>query len=361
MNDHIIVSGATDKTIKIHYLFEDQECLVLKEHSSFISSLQSIDNRFFLSGSNDRTIKLWDSNSGEVLQTFSGHSSSISDLVINEELIASASFDKTVKIWNRKTNELAHTFTAHGSGVTSVALLPNNQMVSGTRKGKVYFWDLSTGKNIKTVDLQSWISAIAIDAKGNLIIATRKNNVSRLNAENEKKTIIREGPFLQKKALLTNDGIIISQTLEKEIYRWEILTDKILIKNITNEKHSVAERINNLDRSYEHFVFIPIAEFIMIEIGLDRLFKKFANSCNKDELLSNFIKGYQNIQKRILNYFASAEGEDNKNYQLIVAENGFIPMEPPKEEENNLRSKQRRKVRKILISCQEIWDKIQTK
>lgn len=60
-----------------------------------------LSNERIISGSDDKTIKLWNVNSGECIQTLTGHSSCVSSVaVLSNDKIVSASDDKTIKIWN---------------------------------------------------------------------------------------------------------------------------------------------------------------------------------------------------------------------------------------------------------------------
>jgi len=55
----------------------------------------------------DKLVKLWDSRSGEFVQNFEGHTKGISDIAwsASSELLASGSDDKTVRLWNVNTVE----------------------------------------------------------------------------------------------------------------------------------------------------------------------------------------------------------------------------------------------------------------
>lgn len=61
----------------------------------------------FITGSYDRTCKLWDTFSGEQLATLEGHSNIIYCLCFNNpygDKIATGSFDKTAKLWDLEGN-----------------------------------------------------------------------------------------------------------------------------------------------------------------------------------------------------------------------------------------------------------------
>ena len=60
------------------------------------------DGRTALSGSEDKTLKLWDLASGKELRTFTGHSDEVSSVAIAPDgrTVLSGSYDKTLKLWD---------------------------------------------------------------------------------------------------------------------------------------------------------------------------------------------------------------------------------------------------------------------
>lgn len=60
---------------------------------------------FFLSGSGDRTIKLWSTDDSICQKVYLGHQDDVIkvEFLRNPDLIASGSEDKTIKIWNTLT------------------------------------------------------------------------------------------------------------------------------------------------------------------------------------------------------------------------------------------------------------------
>ncbi len=72
-------------------------------------------------------IKMWSSADGRLLATLRGHDKEISDIDINFEntLLVSGSCDKTIRIWNLKTTETTTVLQGHSAMVTSVEVRDN--------------------------------------------------------------------------------------------------------------------------------------------------------------------------------------------------------------------------------------------
>ena len=70
---------------------------VLEGHTCDICSVFVKDN-LIISGSDDKTIRIWNINSGECIKVLEGHTSNVMSVFVKDNLIISGSDDKTIRI-----------------------------------------------------------------------------------------------------------------------------------------------------------------------------------------------------------------------------------------------------------------------
>ncbi|MEH2298108.1 MAG: ribosome assembly protein 4, partial [Nostoc sp.] len=154
-NGQQLASASVDKTIKIWDVSSGQLLKTLTGHSDrIISVAYSPNGQQLASASVDKTIKIWDVSSGQLLKTLTGHSSEVISVAYspNGQQLASANSDKTIKIWDVSSGQLLKTLTGHSSSVNSVTYSPNGQQLASANSDKtIKIWDVSSGQLLKTL------------------------------------------------------------------------------------------------------------------------------------------------------------------------------------------------------------------
>ncbi|NMG58848.1 WD40 repeat domain-containing protein, partial [Geitlerinema sp. P-1104] len=131
-----------DKTLKLWDLETGRELATLTGHSWWVNAVAiAPDGKRAVSASRDKTLKLWDLETGRELATLRGHRSEVNAVAIapDGKRAVSASDDKTLKLWDLETGNVSATFTGD-SAMCSCAITPDGvTVVAGDAGGRVHF------------------------------------------------------------------------------------------------------------------------------------------------------------------------------------------------------------------------------
>jgi len=150
--------------------------LTLKGHQDWVSALaMSADGQFLASGSLDKTVKLWNLETGETRYTLKDHQQGVLCLTLspNGQWLASGGFDQTIKVWNLETGELCHTLKGHSGSVRSLVIMPDNQtLISGSFDQTIKLWQLEQGKFVQDLVKEAGrLSALALSPEGKTLVS----------------------------------------------------------------------------------------------------------------------------------------------------------------------------------------------
>ncbi|HEY9871919.1 MAG TPA: hypothetical protein V6D12_00670 [Candidatus Obscuribacterales bacterium] len=180
-----LVSGSFDKTIKVWDLPREEIIHTLADHTKGVFSVAiSPVAPIVASGSWDETIKLWNMDTGELINTLIGHNGSVRSIAISRDgsTVVSGSFDKTIKLWSLDTGELIGTLNDDASQVYAIALSPDDQIIaSGGDDGIIRLWRLDTGEFIGALTGNlSCVCSLAISPDAQTIAASSVNGAIAL-------------------------------------------------------------------------------------------------------------------------------------------------------------------------------------
>ncbi|RSH85891.1 uncharacterized protein EHS24_004076 [Apiotrichum porosum] len=95
----------------------------LKGHTDGVMCLQyhtALSNPSYpvlITGSYDRTVRIWNLDSGELVQTLRGHARAVRALQFDQMLLFTGSMDGTVRMWNWRKGECLRVLEGHSDGV----------------------------------------------------------------------------------------------------------------------------------------------------------------------------------------------------------------------------------------------------
>jgi len=181
----LLASGSDDCTIRLWDTTTGLPLHTLSGHTGSIYGVAwSPDGRLLASGSTDRTIRLWDTTTGLPLHTLSGHSNLINSVAWSPDgrLLASGSDDCTIRLWDTTTGLPLHTLSGHSNLISSVAWPPDGRpLASGSFDTTIRLWDASTGRQIHTLEGHTGIiTSLSFSADGRLLASKSHDGTVRL-------------------------------------------------------------------------------------------------------------------------------------------------------------------------------------
>lgn len=152
--DGLIVTGGNDNKILIYKPNEPMATFTIADHTDVVCCLsKAIDKTQFLSGSWDKTAKLWDFSAclSSPVTTFTGHIAALWSVIqISNGNIVTACADKTIGLWTPDGTQIG-SLKGHTDCVRAVCDFPEmERFVSVANDALVKVWDYA-GENVETL------------------------------------------------------------------------------------------------------------------------------------------------------------------------------------------------------------------
>ncbi len=219
-----IISGSDDKTLKLWEVASGREVRTFRGHSKAITAVAfSPDGRTVVSASYDETLKLWVVASGRALQTFARHDDGVRTVAFSPDgrTIVSGGQDETLKLWDVSNGSLLRTFRGHKGSVNNVAFSPDGRIIASLSfDDTLKLWDSASGRTLQTYAVNAGLASFGFAPDGRtLVLGTYINN--RLNlrdaATGRELGIVTRQHATESNLAFSPDGTLLAATNENSL------------------------------------------------------------------------------------------------------------------------------------------------
>jgi WD40 repeat protein/tetratricopeptide (TPR) repeat protein len=185
----LVSSGSNDKSLLLWDTISGETRAILNGHNDIINALVfSPDGQWLASGGGvykgaDFTVRIWDVTAGRSRSVIDWHTNQVNALTFSPDStrLASAGGDWRVGVWSAPEGVKLDMLEGHQGAVTCLAFSPDSKLLaSGGEEGAIRLWNLEKGEQVGILlGHQAAVQAVLITSDGSTLISAGEDQTLR--------------------------------------------------------------------------------------------------------------------------------------------------------------------------------------
>ncbi|TWT05033.1 WD40 repeat domain-containing protein [Reyranella sp. CPCC 100927] len=180
-----IVSGSEDRTMKLWDATSGALLRSFDDHTNAVYAVvTSGDGQRLVSAGDKATVVIWDAASGKTVRTIAADELGVSTLALSSDGkgLLTGGWSKTAILWDAVSGTKRHTLTGHAAIVIAVAFSADGRVAAtGDNGGSVYLWDTTTGLRLLALDgHEDGVTSITFLPNGRFLATGGRDKTVRL-------------------------------------------------------------------------------------------------------------------------------------------------------------------------------------
>jgi WD40 repeat protein len=195
-----VVSGSYDRTARVWEATTGKEIARMTHDGYLFSVAFSPDSKYVVSSSEDGTSRVWEAVTGQevVRMTHDGYLFSVA-FSPDGKYVVSGSEDRTARVWEAVTGQEVVRM-AHDGSVNSVAFSLDSKYVVSSVGETVRVWETTNGQEVASMTHDGSVNSVAFSPDGKYVVSGSYDSTAR----------VREATTGQEVARMTHDGSVYS-------------------------------------------------------------------------------------------------------------------------------------------------------
>lgn len=230
------ISGSGDKSLRVWDLLSGQCRGIFRGHQAAVTCVDiTPDGRYAVSGSEDSSVRLWDLIAGKCIAKLLKHMDWVTSLRITPDgrIAVSGSEDKCLVLWDLSRKNCQNVLQGHTDAISCVEITPDGHLaVSGSWDKSLRVWDLQEGRCLRTLQGHAQrVSSVAVTPDGRLAISGSHDHTIRIwnLRTGECRQVLHGHTDRVTSVSLTPDGrLAVSGSHDHTLRTWDLATGKCL-------------------------------------------------------------------------------------------------------------------------------------